>query len=215
MPTLLFDVDGVVIHGYHANPELRRCWDEDLEQDLGISRHAFQEHFIRGIFHAEVLPGRLDLHTALKRVSPSIGFSGDPQDIIDYWMEHDAVITPGVLPLIERLSSAPGVSLFLATNQEPVRASHLMEVVGLGSFFKDIFNSARLGVLKPDPRFFEAIEQPIGPKERLIFFDDNPEVVDAARAVGWEAHQFDRPEDLMKSTFVSNLLSKGQRSIHT
>ena len=206
MPTLLFDVDGVVIHGYHANPDLRRCWDEDLEKDLGIRRQDFQDHFIRGSFHSEVLIGRLDLHTALENVSPSIGYSGDPNTIINYWMERDAVITPGILPLIERLSSTPGVSLFLATNQEPVRARYLMEVVGLGSLFKDIFKSARLGVLKPDPRFFEAIEQLMGSKEKPVFFDDNQEVVEAARAAGWEAHQFDRPEDLMKSSLVSNLL---------
>jgi putative hydrolase of the HAD superfamily len=25
---LLFDVDGVVVHGYHTKPERRRRWDE-------------------------------------------------------------------------------------------------------------------------------------------------------------------------------------------
>ncbi|NDC56614.1 MAG: haloacid dehalogenase, partial [Alphaproteobacteria bacterium] len=35
---IFFDVDGVLIHGYHARPELRQCWDENLPRDFGIDR---------------------------------------------------------------------------------------------------------------------------------------------------------------------------------
>ena len=33
---VLFDVDGVLVHGYHARPELQLRWDENLLEDLGI-----------------------------------------------------------------------------------------------------------------------------------------------------------------------------------
>ena len=31
---LVFDVDGVLVHGYHARPERQRRWDENLLADL-------------------------------------------------------------------------------------------------------------------------------------------------------------------------------------
>ena len=33
---IFFDVDGVLIHGWHAKPERRRPWDATLQQDLGV-----------------------------------------------------------------------------------------------------------------------------------------------------------------------------------
>jgi putative hydrolase of the HAD superfamily len=210
MADILFDVDGVLMHGYHAKPTLRRCWDENLEADFGISREAFRDHFIRTVFEGQVLTGQLSLLDALTDVLPTIGYAGDPRELIDYWMKQDAVTTPGLLPYIKRLCAAPGVRLFIATNQEPMRASYLMKEVGLARYFLDIFNSARLGVLKPDPQFFAKIEFLLdNPGKQPTFFDDRADVVEAARLAGWDAHQFDRPEDIFKSATVVSILAEG------
>lgn len=207
---ILFDVDGVLIHGYHAKPKLRRCWDEHLEADFGITREVFRDRFIHTVFETQVLTGQLSLLDALTDILPTVGYDGDPRELIDYWMEQDAVTTPGLLPYIERLCAAPGVRLFIATNQESIRASYLMNVVGLGRYFSDIFNSARLGVLKPDPQFFAKIEVLLdNPQNKPTFFDDRESVVAAARLAGWDAHQFDRPEDIFKSATVASILADG------
>lgn len=34
MADILFDVDGVLVHGYHAKPAFCRHWDEQLETDF-------------------------------------------------------------------------------------------------------------------------------------------------------------------------------------
>ena len=210
MADILFDVDGVLVHGYHAKPAFSRHWDEQLETDFGISRSDFRDRFIRTVFESEVLTGQLTLYEALEAVLPTIGHDGDPQKLIDYWMQRDAVVTPGLLPYVERLHSCPSVRLFIATNQEPVRASYLMNTMGFRRYFQDIFNSARLRILKPDPRFFVRIEELLGrPNEKPIFFDDRENVVEAARAAGWDAHQFDRPEDILKSKRIVSLLDGG------
>ena len=60
MTAVLFDVDGVLVHGYHAKPEFRKCWDENLERDFGKIA-AFQS------------PARYQRHTAVK---PTWDFSG-------------------------------------------------------------------------------------------------------------------------------------------
>ena len=208
MADILFDVDGVLVHGYHAKPAFSRHWDEQLETDFRISRTDFRDRFIGTIFESEVLTGKLSLYEALQEVLPTIGHDGDPQKLIDYWMERDAVTTPGLLPYVERLHACPSVRLFIATNQESVRASYLMNTMGFGRYFQDIFNSARLGVLKPNPQFFARIEELLNrPSEKPTFFDDRENVVAAARLAGWDAHQFDRPTDILKSKIVVSMLA--------
>ena len=52
---ILFDGDGVLIHGYHARKDLRHCWDANMEVDLGIKRQAFKDGFIFKDFINHVL----------------------------------------------------------------------------------------------------------------------------------------------------------------
>ncbi|MEM6843725.1 MAG: HAD-IA family hydrolase [Bacteroidota bacterium] len=207
MTTILFDVDGVLIHGYHAKPEFRKCWDEHLEADLQIKGDDFKRVFIRDAFKREVLTGKKPLYEALQEVLPQIGYRDDPQILIDYWMERDANVNHELLEHVERLSQHPEVALYIASNQEHVRANYLMGEVGFKKYFKDIFYAARLGALKPTERFFAEIERllPVH-KEEIIFFDDSQEVVNAATEFGWEAQQFDTVEDLFKSSKVQSLL---------
>ena len=193
---LLFDVDGVVVHGFHAKPEKRRRWDEKLLQDLGIEPAAFTEHFIRGPFEREVLLGHRSLMSALAEVLPRLGCQGSPMALIDYWLCRDSQLNFQLLDLIARLRRAGVGPIYLATNQEHQRAFHLWSALGLRNSFDDIFYAARLGVLKPQSAFFEAIDRLIGPQdEKPLFFDDNEVVIEAACAHGWEAVLFDRIED--------------------
>ncbi|MEM9832726.1 MAG: HAD-IA family hydrolase [Bacteroidota bacterium] len=207
MTAILFDVDGVLIHGYHAKPAFRKCWDEYLEADLQIKREDFKRVFIRDAFKREVLTGQKLLYEALQEVLPQIGYHDDPQMLIDYWMERDADVNHELIEYVERFTQHPEVTLYIASNQEHVRASYLMEEVGFKKYFKDIFYAARLGTLKPAAPFFEEIERLLSvPKEDIIFFDDSQEVVNAATEFGWEAHQFDTVEDLFNSDKVQSLL---------
>lgn len=215
MTTILFDVDGVLIHGYHAKPEFQKCWDKDLEADFNIKRSDFKDVFIKGSFEQEVLVGKKSLHDALLEALPQIGYYDDPQNLIDYWMERDASVNHELIEYIEILSQCSGVILCIATNQEHVRASYLMQEVGFDKYFTDIFYAARLGALKPAMEFYEGIERlhPV-PKEDVIFFDDNQDVVDVAIEFGWEAHQFDTSHDIFKSDRVSALLSINNTDNH-
>lgn len=43
---ILFDVDGVLIHGYHYKTELQKHWDKNLYHDFGIERDIFKNEFI-------------------------------------------------------------------------------------------------------------------------------------------------------------------------
>jgi len=207
--TILFDVDGVLIHGYHAKPEFRKCWDETMEADLGLNREHFQKQFIFGPFVQQVLVGAQSLQEALTTYLPTTNARVTAQEVIDYWMRNDANINQPLLDAAKRLKATGEVRLFLATNQEHTRAAYLMQTLAMQEHFEDIFHSARIGTIKPNQAYFQTVSDLLGPQtEPPIFFDDTQNVVDAANAFGWQAHQFDTVADLNKNPFVANLLNQ-------
>lgn len=196
MRVVLFDVDGVLVHGYHARPEKQRRWDEHLEVDLGIRQEEFKARFIKGLFESHVITGQMSLINALEEVLPQLGFTGSPMAVISYWLERDSNVNHQLLDVIRRLQRTRAAKLCVATNQEHLRAFHLWNNLGFRAVFDDMFNSARLGSMKPDRRFFERISQLIGTQaERPLMFDDSPAVIAAANEFGWEGVLYEELSD--------------------
>jgi len=209
---LFFDVDGVVMHGFHARPEKRRRWDEHLQQDLGISPVEFSKQFIEGPFLQQVLTGRTSLVQALEAALPALGFKGSVLRVTDYWLRRDSQQNYPLLDAIRDLRVAGARRIYLATNQEHLRASHLWTALGLQAYFDDMFYSARLGVLKPSREFFERIAATLGPQsEPPLFFDDSEEVVLAAVAYGWEAVLFESVDSCTQHPAIRALLDTNTR----
>lgn len=201
---VFFDVDGVLVHGYHARPELQRHWDAQLLQDLGIDRERFRNEFIFDIFIKKVIVGEMSLVEALDRRLPSLGYRGSPMAFINYWLSHDSDLNQPLLDIVRQLRARDDLRLYIATNQDHMRALWLWQTLGLGELFEDIFYSARAGVRKPEPGFFDFIEHRIGPQtEPPLFFDDTPKVIDGARRAGWEAVLFTTVEDVTNHPWIA------------
>lgn len=208
MRAVLFDVDGVVVHGFHADPARQRRWNAHLAEDLGIDPEAFNETFIRGPFARDVIPGRRSLVAALEETLPTLGFTGSPLTVIAYWLSRDSQLNLPLLDQIRRLRRRGDAGLFLATNQEHLRAAHLWGTLGLGHVFDDIFHSARLGAAKPHSDFFEAVSKRLAPQEQPpLLFDDSPAVVDAANAFGWEAVLYGEIGDFVDHPWIAPRIS--------
>jgi putative hydrolase of the HAD superfamily len=207
---IFFDVDGVLVHGYHARTELRKCWDENIERDFGINRERFAKEFIFGPFIQSVIVGTTSLQEELKNWLPKFGYNGDPQIFLDYWLQKDANENSALIAQIKRLKEKADVRLFIATNQEHNRAKYLMEQMGFASYFEDIFYSARVGARKPDRAYFDWISHRLNitGQQKPIFFDDTPAVVKAARDYGWEAIEFLDVNDLYQSSYIRGILEQ-------
>ena len=211
---IFFDVDGVVLEGWHAKRKRLTTWDATLEQDLGVSGAALQRALFLPPEDGALPPiaacakGADDLKDVLAELLPTLGYSGSVDAFVDYWFSKDAKINEAVLSVAERLRQDERVSLFLATNQEHHRAAYLWNDFGLKDHFDDIFYSARLGVMKDDTEFFYKInaQLAIADAERPLFFDDQEKYVATARAAGWDAHLFDRAEDLGRNPRLRGLL---------
>ncbi len=210
---VFFDIDGVLINGWHAKPERRRPWDATIAKDLGIDGAIVRQLLFETrtsappAYHACAI-GRRDLKEALAEILPSAGYTGSVDAYLRYWFEHDAVLNDPVLDVVRRLGRHAGVELHIATIQEHHRAAFLWNDVGLRNHFRDIWYSARVGHLKYAPEFFATVNEALGiaPGERPLFFDDTEEIVAVACAAGWDAHVFDSVADLHHHPRLEHLL---------
>lgn len=201
---IFFDVDGVLIHSlFHPNPARRRRWDQYLLEDLGVAREALEPLF--GPAFADVIEGRQSLVNELDRFLPTVGFRSSTMDFLSYWFSRDANLNLQLLELIKRLRHSGKARLFLATNQEHIRAFHLWSEIGLKHYFDDMFYAARLGVGKKNPEFYRIVDSLTGPHaEPPLFFDDSPSVVRAAADHGWEAVVFTDVADCENHPWVAD-----------
>lgn len=203
---VLFDIDGVLIHSmFHPDLSRRRAWDTHLKEDLGVDvdmfRLFFRDHF------SPVLRGHSSLVSELDKFLPGVGYQGSSLDFIAYWMKYDNQLNLQLISAIKRLAKSPGIEIYLATNQEHLRAFHLWSNVGLSHIFKDMFYAARLGEAKPDKAYFDAVDALLGPQsEPPLFFDDGQKNIDAANIHGWEACLFDVNSDFTSHPWVAGRL---------
>ena len=106
----------------------------------------------------------------------------------------------------------------LRSNGVPVFA---LSNFGIGSFevaeaewpflgeFDRRYISGHLGLAKPDPEIYAAVEDDCGiAPDCLIFADDRAENVAAAEARGWQGHLFDGPEGWAARLVALGLLSR-------
>ena len=122
MRAVIFDVDGVLVHGYHARPELQRRWNETLLADLGVDPERFNAEFIFDVFVKRVIIGQIGLVESLEKVLPRLGYHGSPMRFVSYWLTHDSNLNLPLIDAIRRLKARGDSSLYIATNQEHLRA---------------------------------------------------------------------------------------------
>ncbi|APO74683.1 HAD superfamily hydrolase protein [Rhizobium etli 8C-3] len=211
---IFFDVDGVLVDGWHSDPSLRKPWDATIEADLGVDRAAFGDLFFgvaggrSSSLMADCITGKRNLAEALAEILPEVGYHGDAKDFMRYWFDKDSNINTEVFDLVETIrSSGSGVELYVATGQEHCRARFLWNELGFSKLFDQMFYSAEIRYPKKDIRFFETINTRlhIGTGERPIFFDDQPEIVAVARQAGWDANQFASASDIRQHPRLRHL----------
>ena len=179
----MLDVDGVLIDG---RPEDGRHWLTSIEQDLGFTSEMLHVAFFAPYWE-DIVVGRAGLiehlTMALEEIAPSVS----PASLVSFWFEKDSRLVAGFLPELSAARSA-GIRVYLATNQEHLRAAHLMETMGLAAHVDGIFYSARVGARKPEKEFFTRVQAAVGLSgDEILLIDDSQQNIVAAREAGWQA----------------------------
>ncbi len=183
LKALMVDVDGVLING---RPRDGKHWSTDLEADLGLSPSLLQDRFFTPYWN-KIVTGKLDLLSALKPVLSELAPHLSSDDFIIYWFKNDARLNTELIESLEFYRSV-GVRIYLATNQEHLRAEYITQTLKLGELADAVYYSAALGVKKPDHKFFEKVTNlsKLRPEE-IIMIDDTIANIIAAKECGWHA----------------------------
>jgi FMN phosphatase YigB (HAD superfamily) len=123
------------------------------------------------------------LPAVLRTIAPHVS----PATFVAYWFERDSRVVSAFFPAFAALR-ATGARIYLATNQEHLRAAHLMDTLGLAHHVDGIFYSARLQARKPDHDFFARVQAEVGLRgDEILLVDDSQENIEAALTAGWHA----------------------------
>lgn len=174
----VFDLDGVVrsFDVFHrAAVEMRHGLADGILWTTAFDR-----------VHIEPLvTGRITRAEWCRRVGGAVGNPTAARE----WLDAPATVDEGVLEVIDRLRARGLPTAILTNGTDTVRAE--LDDLGLTDRFDAIFNSAEIGVAKPDPRIFEHVCEQLGlPPGTIFFTDDSAGHVAAATDVGLIARRF-------------------------
>ncbi|WP_424952402.1 HAD family hydrolase [Deinococcus sp.] len=168
-----------------------------LAERLGLDVAAVRESYFRHVRHLEV--GAWSLahfwavlagETGAARADPAFGYA-----------DFEALYLGSVLnnePMYALLSRLPQtVRVGLLSNNYPVVSDHLRGVAAFARLHNPVFSN-EIGVKKPDPASFAALEAAMGvPAHQVAFVDDVQENIVAAEQAGFRGLLYDhtRHED--------------------
>ena len=131
----------------------------------------------------------------------------------DRWIEMCSPEIPHSVHLLRALR-AKGVPVYALTNFGVESFALAKSVYPFLGEFNRAFVSGELRMLKPDPAIYAALEQGTGvAPERLLFADDRPDNIAAARARGWQGHLFEHPQGWADALIAHGLLTAEEARI--
>jgi len=119
-------------------------------------------------------------------VKAASGYSGDLPQFRQFFADIFSPIEP-MIELHRQLRSS-GVPTFIFSNTNELAVDHIRARFPFFSQFDGYVLSFEHGVMKPDPRIYEAVEAMIGKHgPDLLYIDDRPENIAAGKERGWQA----------------------------
>jgi putative hydrolase of the HAD superfamily len=182
---LLLDADGVLIQP----PVL---FSRDYAMRRGLDPAGF-ERFFRGDF-VQALAGRADLQDLITKHHDVWRYHGDPADLITEWLAAEDHPNRPLLQLVGELRAA-GLPVYVATSQEPYRASYLRDVMFPGHF-DGFFISCDIGAVKSSDAFWRRTLEELADAHPglqpadIIFFDDSRVHLETAARHGVQAELY-------------------------
>ena len=131
----------------------------------------------------------------------------------DRWIELATPKIEGSIALLRALRTRR-VPVFALTNFGAESFDEAGSKLDFLGDFDRVYVSGKMGVIKPDPRIYEMVEEDCGiAGDRLIFVDDKPENVKAAADRGWRTHQFETWQGWAARLVAEGLLTTGEAGL--
>ena len=214
---ILFDADGVIQKSARAFvPSLESIAAASQKQTTLFTRlytavgakPSTAQQFMDDIFTAEkpCMVSSKDFLSVIEKVLSDWEIDIPLDEVLAIWK--NIMPYPDVLELIKTLQ-VKGYSCGLATNQQSYRGKVMQKDLGYDDLFDHNFYSYAMGVMKPNPEYFEYIVSKLGIRaSQLLFIDDKDANIKAAKQVGLEAFVFDATKVTNPSLKLSEQLSQ-------
>lgn len=183
---VVFDLDGVIRH-----------WNDDalaeVESDYGLEpREILTVAFAKDL-GPPAITGRLTyrewMDAIRERVVAAHGESVSPA--LDTWEANVGLVDPEMVMLLRRLREQLPVALLSNGTTRLRRDLHVLDLL---DELDIVFNTAEIGIAKPDPEVFRHVCRELSvPPERTAFIDDLESNVAGAASIGMHAHRHLHP----------------------
>ncbi len=180
-PTIIFDLGGVLV----SVDFMRAC--KRLEAAGGAPAALICEAIASGDDKLGFDSGRLSPEKFAARFCAAIGVRLPYAEFADIWCDIFAELRE-VTGLLDEIGKH--ADLVLLSNTDPLHLDYVRSHYGFLEKFGQLVLSHEVGHAKPARQIFERAIGLCAPGTRMIYFDDMPEFVAAARACGLPAEQF-------------------------
>ncbi len=186
---VVWDFGGVLFHW--RPPELIK---RELPARAANDEQA--QHWVRQIFQGyggdwgDFDRGTVSVPDLVQRIARRTGLAAQEVQAVVDGVPAELQPIDDTVALLARLREAGHVQYYLSNMPAPY-ADHLEAEHGFVRWFADGVFSARVQAVKPERAIFEMAAARFGvPPSELLFFDDHPPNIEAARAAGWQAEHF-------------------------
>ncbi|MDK3019928.1 HAD family hydrolase [Pseudodonghicola flavimaris] len=197
---VIFDIGNVLIEW---QPE--RFYDAEIGEDrrremfASVDLHGMNDRVDRGEHFTETIYATAEEYPAWR---------DEIRMWHDRWIELATPVIDRSVRLLRALR-AKGVPVFSLTNfgiqSFDYAATHYPFLLE----FDRPYISGHMGVIKPDPQIYRMVEEDCGvAPEALLFTDDRPDNITAARARGWQTHLFTGPDGWADRLVAAGLLTE-------
>jgi glucose-1-phosphatase len=140
--------------------------------------------------------GEIDVDQYFANLRSALGVEISNAQLLDGWNAIFVGEMPGISSLLIRAARRFPLYVFSNSNREH-ELCWSTRFAGVLRHFKEIYVSSTIGLRKPDAEAYDYVVTAIGvPAERIVFFDDNYENIDGARACGLRAFQVKSSADV-------------------
>lgn len=199
---VIFDIGNVLMEW---NPE--RFYDAEIGEAARVRLFAEADLIAMNLSIDAGAPFRATIYDTADR------FPGWRDQILwwhDRWIEIAAPRIEHSIALLRALRRK-AVPVFALTNFGTDSFAFACTQYDFLNEFDRAWVSGRMGVIKPDPAIYAAVEADCGlAPEALFFTDDKPENIAAAAARGWQVHLFDGPQRLADRLVAAGLLTQAE-----
>ena len=183
---LVFDLGGVLTN-FDGVTELSKL--------TGRSQLEIHDALISNAALFEFETGNLTPTNFAERFVAEMDLPISAKEALELWTNCEAGPKPGALEYVSRLRDDWRIACL--SNISTVHWERLCDRYGVHKLFEYTFVSFEIGLHKPDKRIFEHVTQALNTSpEKIKYFDDRRDIVDAATEHGFDAYQTNSPEDV-------------------